>query len=182
MPQVPRGEPGNNRRPHRGRTGIAREEAFYSIMQDSKFVHKMVNEFMSPNLITISRYKSIYDAYETMKLNKIRRLPVVDGEKLIGIVSYSDVLEAKPSNINKDATFLEMNHIGARMIVDFIMTKKPVVIYQTDTVGHAAELMLDNKIGGLPVLDSSNKLAGMITESDIFRQIAKKWRNDNMLQ
>jgi len=148
-------------------------------MQDSNFEHKMVNEFMSLNLITISRYKSVYDAYETMKLNKIRRLPVVDGEKLIGIVSYSDVLEAKPPNINKDVTLWETNHIGARMIVDFIMTKKPVVTYQTDTIGHVAELMLNNKIGGLPVLDSSGKLVGLITESDIFKHLAQIWRDDN---
>ena len=135
---------------------------------------------MTSNLVTVSRYRTIYDAYEAMKLNKIRRLPVVDGEKLVGIVSYSDLLEAKPPNINnKAATFWEMNHLNARMIVDFIMTKKPLIIYQTDTVGYAAELMLDNKIGGLPVLDSNNKLTGLITESDIFRQLAKKWREDN---
>jgi acetoin utilization protein AcuB len=137
---------------------------------------------MTPNLVTIPRYKTIFDAYEIMKLSKIRRLPVVDGEKLIGIVSYSDILEAKPVNLIKDTTFWEENNIGSKIVIDLIMTKKPIVVYQTDTIGHAAELMLENKIGGLPVLDSDNKLVGMITESDIFRQVASKWRDDNMLQ
>jgi predicted transcriptional regulator len=148
-------------------------------MQHNALVHKMVGECMTPYLVTISRYKTIYEAYETMKLNKIRRLPVVDGDKLVGIVSYSDILEAKPVTAANDKTYWEMDHMSARIIVDFVMTKKPVVVYQADTVGHAAELMLEHKIGGLPVLDANHKLAGLITESDIFRLVAKQWREDN---
>ena len=151
-------------------------------MQSNNIVHKMISECMTPNLVTIPRYKTIFDAYEIMKLSKIRRLPVVDGEKLIGIVSYSDILEAKPASLKKDTTSWDVNNIDSIMVIDLIMTKKPIVVYQTDTIGHAAELMLENKIGGLPVLDSENKLVGMITESDIFRQVASKWRDDNMLQ
>lgn len=149
------------------------------LMQSNDLVHKMVGECMTASLITTSRYKTIYEAYEAMKLNRIRRLPVVDGNKLVGIVTFSDILEAKPPNTNRDKTFWEMDQLSARMIVDFIMTKKPVVIYQTDEVGHAAEMMLKHKIGGLPVLDANNELAGLITESDIFRLVAEKWRDDN---
>jgi len=150
--------------------------------QSNNIVHKMVGECMTPSPIFIDRYKTIFEAYEVMKLKRIRRLPVLDGDKLIGIVSYTDILEAKPSTIKPGATFWDVDHISSKIIVDLVMTKKPLVIYQTDTVGHAAEMMLENKIGGLPVLDSNSKLAGMITESDIFKQIVTRWRDDNTLQ
>jgi acetoin utilization protein AcuB len=57
------------------------------------------------------------------------------------------------------------------------MTADPVVVFQTDQVGYAAELMLEHKVGGLPVLDSSKKLVGLVTESDIFRLLAHQWRS-----
>jgi len=149
-------------------------------MQGNNIVHKMVSECMTFSPITVDRYKTVFEAAELMKLKKVRRLPVLDNDKLIGIVSWSDILEARPTTIKPGNTFREMDNISTKIIVDLVMSKKPLVIYQTDTIGHAAEMMLENKIGGLPVLDGGHKLVGMITESDIFRQIVSQWRDDNM--
>ena len=144
-------------------------------------VHTMVSEIMTPYLLTIDQYASLAEAHEKMKLNKIRRLPVTDNEALIGIITERDILNAKPSDIKHSLDEDEINKALSRVIVDVVMTKEPVTIYQTDTVGHAAEKMLDKQVGGLPVLDANNKLIGLITESDIFRAIAKRWRDDNVL-
>jgi len=149
-------------------------------MQGNNIVHKMVGECMTFSPITVDRYKTVFEASELMMLNKIRRLPVLDDDRLVGIVSWSDILAAKPTTIKPGNTFREMDNISTKIIVDLVMTKKPMVIYQTDTIGHAAEMMLENKIGGLPVLDGGQKLVGLITESDIFRQIVSQWRDDNM--
>ncbi|MEX2353037.1 MAG: CBS domain-containing protein [Gammaproteobacteria bacterium] len=149
-------------------------------MQDNNIVHKMVSECMTPSPITVDRYKTVFEANELMKLKKIRRLPVLDDDKLVGIVSWSDILEARPTTIKSGNTFREVDNISTKIIVDLVMSKNPLTIYQTDTIGHAAEMMLENKIGGLPVLDGSHKLVGVITESDIFRQIVTRWREDNM--
>ena len=144
-------------------------------------VHTMVSEIMTPYLLTIDQYASLAEAHEKMKLNKIRRLPVTDNEALIGIITERDILNAKPSDIKHSLDEDEINKALSRVIVDVVMTKEPVTIYQTDTIGHAAEKMLDKQVGGLPVLDANNKLIGLITESDIFRAIAKRWRDDNVL-
>lgn len=53
--------------------------------------------------------------------------------------------------------------------------------YQTDTIGRAAEIMLENKIGGVPVVDVNNTMVGVITDSDIFRAIVRQWRDDNLI-
>lgn len=144
-------------------------------------VHTMVSEVMTPYLITVDQYASLAEAHEKMKLNKIRRLPVTENGALIGIITERDILNAKPSDIKHSLNEDEITMALSKIVVDVVMTKEPEVIYQTDTIGHAAEKMLEKQIGGLPVLDANNKLVGLITESDIFRAIAKRWRDDNVL-
>ena len=147
-----------------------------------ELAHMAISEVMNPYLLTVGPYASLAEAYELMKKNKIRRLPVVKDKKLIGIITHRDILEAKPSDVHHSLNIWELNQLLSTLIVELVMTRKPITIYQTDTVGHAAEIMLDEKIGGIPVLDANDKLAGIITESDIFRLIMRRWRDDNMLR
>jgi len=129
----------------------------------------LVKDWMSKKVITVGPHTSIPDAGHLMRLNKIRRLPVVDKKgKVIGIVTRSDIREASPS----DATTLsvwELNYLLAKLQVVDIMTKNPVTIHAEDTLMTAAKLLYENKIGALPVVDDKGILTGIITESDIFR-------------
>jgi len=139
-----------------------------------QIVHKMVTEVMTPYLVTCAGYSSLAQALEIMEKNHIRRLPVVDdGGALLGIVTRSDILEAQPTEVGRPPDREQLQRA--------VMTVNVHTIYQTDTLGHAAEIMMNEKIGGLPVLDADGKLVGLITESDIFRTIVKQWRTDNLL-
>ncbi|MFT4585706.1 MAG: acetoin utilization protein AcuB [Gammaproteobacteria bacterium] len=147
-------------------------------MKDSIATMQIV-DCMTPFLLTLSKYDTLAAAYEKMTVNQIRRMPVVNHDRLIGILSLSDILRFKPDEIRRYLTFKELSESMDKVIVELVMTTDPIVVYQTDQVGYAAELMLDKKIGGLPVLDSGRSLVGLITESDIFRLLAKEWRNAN---
>lgn len=143
-------------------------------------VQENVSEIMNPYLITVSPYDTLAQAYELLVKNKIRRLPVVDNnKKLIGILTLKDILEAKPSDIKHTLYIDDIYKHLSGLTVAVAMTSKPITIYQTSTVGNAAELMLEHKIGGLPVLDAGDGLVGLITESDIFRLIVRRWRDEN---
>lgn len=144
-------------------------------MQDS-IASMQIIDCMTPFLITLGKYDSVAEAYEKMTTNHIRRIPVVDHDRLIGIIALSDILRFKPAEVGRYLSFKDLSVALDKLIVELVMTRDPVVVYQTDQVGYAAELMLENKIGGLPVLDASKKLVGLITESDIFRLLAKQWR------
>jgi acetoin utilization protein AcuB len=63
----------------------------------------------------------------------------------------------------------------AKLNVEEIMTRNPITIFGEATIGEAAQVMLANKISGLPVVDSRGALVGIITESDIFRIVVQKW-------
>ena len=146
-------------------------------------VQEYISEIMNPYLVTVSPYDNLAHAYELLVKNKIRRLPVVDkNNKLIGILTLKDVLEAKPSDVKHTLYIDDIYKHLSGLTVTVAMTGKPITIYQTSTVGNAAELMLEHKIGGLPVLDAGDNLAGLVTESDIFRLIVRRWRDENYLK
>jgi CBS domain-containing protein len=134
-----------------------------------------VRDWMSTNTVSIKFGATLPDAYELMKEYNIRRLPVVDGDnKLVGIIARSDVREAQPS----DATSLsiyELNYLLAKLTIDKIMTKKVLTVTPDTTIAEAARLMLDYKVGGLPVVDDQKHVLGIITESDIFRLVVQRY-------
>jgi acetoin utilization protein AcuB len=86
----------------------------------------------------------------------------------VGIVSDRDLKEASPSK----ATTLdvhELYYLLAELQVKDIMTRDPVTVSPEDTVEHAAQVMLENTISGLPVVDEAGKVVGILTQSDVFR-------------
>jgi CBS domain-containing protein len=132
-----------------------------------------VREWMTSPVLTISPTASISNAHQMMKENGVRRLPVVDHDRLVGIITIGDVREASPS----DATTLsiwELNYLWAQLTVEKIMTRHPYTIEAGSSILDAAQIMLDKKISGLPVVDEDGRLVGMITESDVFRMLIKQ--------
>jgi CBS domain-containing protein len=119
---------------------------------------------MSERLITITPETTFPEAQRLMLENKIRRLPVLQSGKLVGIVTLGDIREAKPS----DATTLsiyELNYLMDKLTAKDFMTPNPITIAPDATLGEAARLMVDHRVGGLPVIDHG-KLIGIITETD----------------
>ena len=126
----------------------------------------IVRNWMTPDPVTVTPKTTLPDAHDLMKRRRIRRLPVVEDDKLVGIVTLGDVREASPS----DATSLsiyEVHYLLAQLTVDSIMTKEPVTVTPETTIKDAARIMLEKKISGLPVVQDG-RIVGIITESDIF--------------
>jgi acetoin utilization protein AcuB len=131
-----------------------------------------VREWMTSPVITVSPATSISTAHQIMKERGVRRLPVVENDRLVGIITIGDVREASPS----DATTLsiwELNYLWAQLVVEKIMTRKVFTIEENRSILDAAQIMLDQKISGLPVTGEKGSLVGMLTESDIFRMLVK---------
>ena len=134
--------------------------------------HVKVYEWMSSPVITITPGTLMHTAQRLMKEHHIRRLVVVRGDEIAGIVTLGDIREAMPS----DATTLsvwEINTLLAKLTVDKIMTRPVITVRDDETLFDAAQVMLERKIGGLPVLSAQGDLVGILTESDIFRMVIK---------
>ncbi|MCR4440809.1 MAG: CBS domain-containing protein [Peptococcaceae bacterium] len=128
----------------------------------------LVKEKMTPNPITITRQATIAQALEIMRQNKIRRLPVMDKDSLVGIVTDRDLSEVSPSRATSLSIF-ELNYLLSKTkIGDILSPKQKLITISPDAfLEEAALLMRNHKIGGIPVVENG-KLVGIITETNIF--------------
>lgn len=127
----------------------------------------LVKDWMSKELITVNENISMMKALRIIKDHKIRRLPVVNNAKLVGIITDRDLKEASPSK----ATTLdvhELYYLLSEIKIKDLMSKNPITIRPDESVEKAAALMLENRISGLPVVENGN-LVGIITQTDIFK-------------
>lgn len=127
----------------------------------------LVKDWMTPDPITIDPQTTLPEVHRLMKECNIRRLPVVANGRVVGIITLGDIREASPSNATSLSIY-ELHYLLSRLTVGEIMTRDPITITPDTSIEAAARLMLEHKIGGLPVVDGA-KLVGIITESDIFR-------------
>lgn len=130
----------------------------------------LVKNWMSKKVVTVDVEDSMQQAIYTLQNNKIKLLPILSGEKLVGIVSDRDLKKASPS----DATTLDMHellYLVSRIKIKDLMIKNPITVHPDHTIEEAAQLLLERGISGLPVLDTKARLVGIITKSDIFRAL-----------
>jgi acetoin utilization protein AcuB len=133
----------------------------------------IVSMWMTRDLVTVEPQTPIVDAAALMASRRVRRLPVVKphpdgaGLRLLGIVSAKDILHAYPSDVNPFAV-LGPDIRMAPLTAGEIMSRNLLVTAPDSPIEDAARLMVENKIGSLPVVHGDH-LAGLITESDIFR-------------
>ena len=111
----------------------------------------LVKDKMTPRPITVTPDTPVSDALKLMRDGRFRRLPVVLGDKLVGIVTDRELREAAAS----------------QHTVEMVMHKEPLTIGADDLLETAALMMRNNKVGALPVMREKT-LVGIVTESDIF--------------
>jgi len=128
----------------------------------------LVRERMSTQPVTIRTDTSITEALRTMREKQVRRLPVLDEEgTLAGIVSEKDLLYASPSPASSLSIY-EMHYMLSQLLVTELMSRDVITVTPDTPLEEAALLMVNNTIGGLPVVEG-DKLVGIITETDIFK-------------
>jgi acetoin utilization protein AcuB len=128
-----------------------------------------VKEMMTKNPVTVEPDTLVLDARKIMKEKNIRRLPVVEKGKLVGIVTKHDLLEAKPSPATP-VSLHELNYLLSKMKVEEIMEKNPVTVTPNTPFEDALRIGQEKKIGSFPVVENG-KLVGITTESDIVRYL-----------
>jgi len=132
----------------------------------------LVKEWMTKNVITVDADESMNDAIYTLEENRIRLLPVMEKGQLTGIISDRDLKQTLPGkeNINDMDEFIDLI---AKIRVREIMTRNPHVTTPDHTIEEAAEILVNERISGLPVMDKDNQLVGIITRTDIFKMLIK---------
>ena len=127
----------------------------------------LVKDWMSSKVITVDVRDTVQGAINLLLDNDISLLPVMEDGKLVGVVTDRDLKRVSPS----DACLLDFQNIMyhvARLEVGSVMTKNPVTVPPDFTLEETAEILLQNKISGAPVVDDTGKIVGIITKDDLF--------------
>ncbi len=125
--------------------------------------------WMTKEPVSVLPTTSLAKCQKLLKMHNIRRLPVVDEDNhVIGILSDRDVKSASPSKASSLEVH-EMNYLLAEVKAKDIMATNPITVKSEDSIADVARMMLDEKVGGFPVVDDENHLIGVITDQDIFK-------------
>jgi CBS domain-containing protein len=136
----------------------------------ASLTHIPVRDVMQKSIVTISASETLSTVEDIMTLGQVRHIPVVQAGRLVGVVSHRDLLRASLSNLaghrdDERRLFLHVVEIAR------VMSTPPVVVTPDVTVGEAALIMTERRIGCLPVVEG-DELVGMITETDILHLVA----------
>lgn len=128
----------------------------------------LVGKRMTLNPVTVDENVGIEEALQIMRDRAVRRLPVLnDKGQLVGIVSDKDLLYASPSPATSLSVH-ELHYLLSKLTVKEVMSSPVITVSEYTTLEEAARIMVDNKIGGLPVM-RDDKVVGIITETDMFK-------------
>ncbi len=127
-----------------------------------------VRNRMTPNPITASPKSNYNEALRLMQQNQIKSLPIVDSlGNLVGLVTQKDMLRAEPSPVTSLSVF-EIASLLEKVTMEKIMQRPVYAVEETCSITNAANFMLMNDVGCLPVV-KEGKLIGIITDTDIFK-------------
>jgi len=129
----------------------------------------LVKDIMTHNVITITGDTYVLDAEKIMDSNKIGRLPIVDNNRLIGIVTKDDVLKASPSSTTS-YNQRQLFYLMSKLTVKEIMKTRVITVTPDTTVEKAVTIAQKHRVGSLPVVEGE-RVVGILTTNDVFYKI-----------
>ena len=133
----------------------------------------LVREIMTESVISLEEWENLLDVAKDMERFHLRHLPVVDGHKLVGLISHRDLLRFSVSRLDPSPVGDERDENNKRnTFVADVMTRNVEVVRPDDSVAHAARKLIVGRFGCLPVVDDQEQLVGIVTELDLLHLIA----------
>jgi acetoin utilization protein AcuB len=142
-------------------------------------VKNKVRDWMTPNPITIDAGASIVEAIHLLKEKNIRRLPVVKGGKLVGLVTERMLLSFSPGKSTSMDTW-EVHYLLAKTPVTQAMNPKPNTVTPDTEIADCAQLIHDRKLNGITVVDPTGQLVGILTTTNALEALI--WFSKQMQQ
>lgn len=132
---------------------------------------------MTRDVYTVSPDDSILAASKLMRRRSVRHVPVIDDQRLVGIITDRDIKRAAPSLLSgSDQT--EYENTMRTTMVSRIMTREPFTLGLDAEIRAALRLMVEHKIGAVPIMDGE-RLAGIITGYDLLKEFLEMLPGDD---
>ena len=132
---------------------------------------KTIRDIMIAEVTTLQRNDSLQLVKDIMTLGRVRHFPVMDDDKVVGVVSQRDLYKASLGSVMKYGEKAQRAFLEG-IVVKEVMSDPPITIAPHASVQEAARLMMEKKVGCLPVLEGA-KLVGIVTETDMLKLVAE---------
>lgn len=129
-----------------------------------------VKDYMTKDVFTVTSDVKITDAVDIMEGNNFHRLPVVENNQFIGLITEELIAKGSPSKVSSLSIY-EMNYLFDKVLVKDLMKTEVITISDDIHVEEAAVLMAEKDITVLPVVNDTNEVIGIITHKDIFKAL-----------
>ena len=126
-----------------------------------------VKDNMTKDPVCITPESTISQVIDLMSEKGLHRLPVVNGKRIVGLVTEGTISASGASKATSLSIF-ELNYLLSKTTVDTIMIKNVITINENALMEDAAMKMLKNDIGCLPVVDDDGEISGILTQNDVF--------------
>jgi len=131
-----------------------------------------VRDYMKSPVFTVTPDTLIDNAMDTMREKHVRRLPVVENGKLVGLVTRDTIREATPSTPTP-LTLWGLHYQLSCMKVRDVMITDVIVVHPDDTIKEVLAISEKHRIGTFPVVDANGNLVGILTNTDLLHIMAK---------
>ena len=132
-----------------------------------------VSQIMSKDLVVLTPTQSLYEAERLLKKHNIRHIPVVEGDKLIGIVSYSDLLRISIADMT-DGDEEVTSVVYDMYTIPQIMAKSPLTVDANTSIKEVAEILSQQSFHSIPVVENG-KLVGLVTTTDLVKYLLEQY-------
>jgi len=129
-----------------------------------------VKHFMTKDVVTITKDTRVTDAVDIMERNDFHRLPVIENDQYVGIVTEEEIAENSPSSATSLSIY-EMNYLFDKMTAGEVMSKEQITIGTNTVLEEAATIMNQENVTVLPVLNDAKQVVGILTYKDIFKAL-----------
>ncbi|MEK6509121.1 CBS domain-containing protein [Myroides sp. C4067] len=134
-----------------------------------------VEEIMTKELITLTLSDSLYDAERLFKKHKIRHIPIVKGDKLIGVLSYSDLIKISYVDVVEDESEDMPSVVYDLYSIEQLMAKVVVSALPIATVKEVTEILSKQSYHSIPIVDQLGHLKGIVTTTDLLKYFLKQY-------
>ena len=126
-----------------------------------------VEQIMTRKVVTLRAQQTLREAIGLLQKHRIRHIPVVEGEDVVGIVTDLDIRRATPSLLS-GVDQGQYDKVLNETQVSHVMTRNPFTVTPSTALKDAVKILMDRKFGALPVVEA-NRLVGIITDIDLLR-------------
>ncbi len=135
-----------------------------------------VGNIMTKNLVKLNLKDSLSKAEALFKKNKIKHLPVVSGDKIVGMLSYSDLLRISFADATDESGDYVESTVYDMFSLEQVMTSKVVCVNTEDSIKEVAEILAAKHFHALPVIEN-DKIVGIVTSTDIINYFLQQFKS-----